>query len=270
VWTNFNVDSPFEYPLSSVFYCGLLQGCAENNITPVLVSDDLEIMIKRYQNSAEFDCKGVIVLDVDKFEKAIDFAKQIPNQKFFFVNYVMKQLNDLPPNMVAIVNDNYHGAYRMAEHLISCNCKDFMLMSVKLPKGDRSYHNRLKGALDALRDNSLGVNKKDICIIDDEDQTKVAYQTTRKILQSGRHPQAIFCVNDLIASGVSQALEALNITDITVSGFDNLFPHLHVQWGFSTMKVNYSQMVLEALRRLKLDEKIEEKVIKIQSEIIKK
>ena len=267
VWTQYNSDTPLEHPLSSVFYCGLLQGSAENNITPVLICDNPESVINRYKNSAEFDCKGVIVLDSDKFDETIELANKFPEQKFFFINYVMKKLNDLPPNMFAIVNDNYHGAYKMAEYIIAHDCNDVVMLSVKLQVEDRTYHNRLKGALTAFNDYFVNINKEDIIYIERGGQVQNAFLAITKLLRSGRRPQAIFCVNDLIAEGACQALAAENVRNVMVTGYDCLFPNISKQWKFPTMQVAYSQMVMKAIQLLKSNEKITEKIIRLQPEI---
>lgn len=269
VWTTYNVSSPFEHPLSTIFYCGLLQGCSKYNITPVLLSDDPEAVIKRYERSREFDLKGVVVLDNDKFASAVELAKKFPGKKFFFVNYVMRNMNLLPPNMTAVVNDNYHGACRMMEHLISCGHRDFLLFSAQLAPEDRTYHNRILGALNALKAHAVTVDKKSMISLDKTSQEEKAFQAMTQLLRSGRRPQAVFCVNDLIAAGVSRALAAENITGIRVSGFDRLYPHLAEKWHFVTMQVPYSEMVMEALKGLVSPEKSHGKVIRLQPVIIK-
>ena len=266
VWTTYSVDAPFQYPLSSIFYCGLLQGCTENNITPVLVGAYPEAVIKRYNRSKEFDLKGVLVLEPDKFSDAVELAKKFPDKKFFFVNYVMQKMDDIPPNMTAIVNDNYNGAYKMAEYLISLNCRDFIFMNTQLHFDDRTYHNRMRGALAALKEHSLKINKKDIFVLNRTGQSEQAFAIMIELLRSGRRPHAVFCVNDLIAAGVSRALAAEKITDIEVTGFDYLYPHIAEQWKFTTMRVQYSKMVLEALRCCNSDKNVG-KIIKLQPEI---
>ena len=268
VWTQYNSDTPLEYPLSSVFYCGLLQGCAQNNITPVLINDAPESVIKRYDRSNEFDCKGMLVLDRDKFNKTVELAKKFPEKKFFFINYFVKKLDTQPPNMFSIVNDDYNGAYKMAEHIISHNCKDIIILSAKLTTDDRTYHDRIKGALAAFKEYSINISKKNIFLLDRTNQIQNARLSIIKLLRSGRRPQAIFCVNDLLAAGASQARSAENINNIKVTGFDHLFPNYAAEEGFATMKVPYTKMVMEALRLLDSDEKISDNIIKIQSEII--
>lgn len=264
VWTEFNAESPFEYPLSSIFYCGLLQGCADYNITPVLISDNPESVIKRYARSREFDFKGVIVLDEKKFEATVELAKKFPDKKFFFINYVTKNMDDIPPNMTAIVNDNYCGAYKMTEHIIAKGLKDIVLFSVKLRFSDRTYHDRMLGALAAAEEYKTDIKKNDIFQFESPEQSKKAYLETLKIIRSGRRPQAIFCTNDLLAEGVCQALATENIDNILVTGYDFLYPNISQKWGFPTMHVPYTKMVKEALRRLNSDEEIFEKIIKLQ------
>jgi len=270
VWTEFSEASPFDYPLSSVFYCGILQGCGRFGITPVLVSGSPEEVIRRYDRSGEFDFKGVLVLDSGKFDAAVELARKFPEKRFFFVNYVMEKINDLPPNMTAVVDDGYRGAYRMIEHLISLQCNDFVIFNVDLDPGDRTYCERIRGALAALRDYSVPVEAKDVIRRDRHEQDRWAFLSMTRLLRSGRRPQAVFCVNDLLAAGVCRALEAEKVTGIAVAGYDNLYPHLSEQWGFVTMQVPYSQMVIESLRLLSSDGESPERVIKLKSELIEK
>ena len=270
VWTEFSEASPFGHPLSSVFYCGILQGCGKFNITPVLVSESPEEVIRRYDRSREFDFKGVLVLDSGKFDAAVELARKFPEKKFFFVNYVMKKIGDLPPNMTAVVDDGYAGAYRMIEHLISRGCHDFVLFNVDLGPDDRTYCDRIRGALAALKDYSVPVEAKDVIRRDRHEQEAWAFLAMTRLLRSGRRPQAVFCVNDLLAVGVCRALEAEKAAGVVVAGYDNLYPHLSEQWGFVTMQVPYSQMVIESLRLLSSDGESPERVIKLRSELIEK
>ena len=57
---------------------------------------------------------------------------------------------------------------------------------------------------------------------------------------------------------------------VAVAGYDNLYPHLSERWGFLTMQVPYSQMVIESLRLLSSDGESPERVIKLRSELIEK
>ncbi|MBQ9502362.1 MAG: substrate-binding domain-containing protein [Lentisphaeria bacterium] len=270
VWTEYSEKTPFDYPLSSVFYCGILQGCGRFGITPVLVSGSPEEVIRRYDRSREFDFKGVLVLDSGKFDAAVELARKFPEKRFFFVNYVMEKINDLPPNMTAVVDDGYRGAYRMIEHLISLQCNDFVIFNVDLDPGDRTYCDRLRGALAALREYSVPVEAKDVLRRDRFKQEEWAFLAMTRLLRSGRRPQAVFCVNDLLAVGVCRALEAEKVTGVAVAGYDNLYPHFSEQWGFDTMQVPYSQMVIESLRLLSSDGESPERVIKLRSELVER
>ena len=155
----------------------------------------------------------------------------------------------------------------MAEYIIAHDCNDVVMLSVKLQVGDRTYHNRLKGALTAFNDYFVNINKENIIYIERGNQVRNAFLAITKLLRSGRRPQAIFCVNDLIAEGACQALDAENIRDVLVSGYDCLFPNISKQWKFPTMRVAYSQMVMKAIQLLKSNEKITEKIIRLQPEI---
>lgn len=270
VWTEYSESSPFGHPLSSVFYCGILQACGKFGITPVLVSEAPEEVIRRYDRSREFDFKGVLVLDSAKFDSTVELARKFPEKKFFFVNYVMKKINDLPPNMTAVVDDGYRGAYRMIEHLISLQCNDFVIFDVDLGPEDRTYCDRLRGAMAALRDYSVPVEAKDVLRRDRFKQEEWAFLAMTRLLRSGRRPQAVFCVNDLLAVGVCRALEAEKVTGVAVAGYDNLYPHFSEQWGFDTMQVPYSQMVIESLRLLSSDGESPERVIKLRSELVER
>jgi len=270
VWTKYSEASPFDYPLSSVFYCGILQGCAKFGITPVLVSEPPEAVIRRYDRSAEFDFKGVLVLDPDKFGDTVELARKFPEKRFFFVNYLMENIDDLPPNMTAVIDDGYRGAYRMIEHLISLKCNDFVLFSTRLAPGNRTYCERIRGALAALKDYSVPFDDGDVIRRERFEQQEWAFLAMTRLLRSGRRPQAVFCVNDMLAAGVSQAVEAEKVPGVVVAGYDNLYPNFSDRWGFVTMQVPYSQMVIESLRLLSSDGESPGRVIKLQSEMVKK
>ena len=267
VWTEYDAESPFEHPLSSIFYFGLLQGSAACNITPVLVSDDPENVIKRYERSKEFNFMGVIVLDVKKFDAAVELAKKFPDKKFFFLNYAVKNINQLPPNMTAIVNDNYVGAYKMAEHIVASKCRDVLLLSTKLHDDDNTYRNRIKGALAAFKDYSVDIPPENVVELEPSGQGKNAFLFTIKRLRAGNCPRTIFCVNDLLAEGVAQALAEEKVDDVMITGYDYLYPFISQKWKFATVKVPYTKMVTEALRLLCCEEPLRDTVIKLRPEM---
>lgn len=267
VWTEYNAESPFENPLSCIFYCGLLQGSASCNITPVLFSENPEDVIKRYEHSKEFNFMGVIVLDMKKFAAAVELAKKFPDKKFFFLNYMVKNINHLPPNMTAIVNDNYTGAYKMAEHIIASKCKDVLVLSTKLFDDDRTYRERVEGALAAFKDYSFDVPAENVIELEAVEQGKNAFLAITRRLRAGNCPRTIFCVNDLLAAGAARALAEENVDDIMITGYDHLYPYISRKWKFATMKVPYTKMVTEALRLLCSEESQHEKVIKLKPEM---
>lgn len=143
--------------------------------------------------------------------------------------------------VVRIDNDNYHGAFMAAEHLISCGyrriaCVRGSLPQEETPAADLSYAERFQqriwedrtdGFLDALKKNGLepagmyfgrGAAYMDKAF-------RCGQEIARQILSGETQPDAIYCESDSIALGILSELLEQGIPvpgKIALCGYDGL------------------------------------------------
>ena len=110
------------------------------------------------------------------------------------------------------------GAKEATQHLIDQGCK--RIAHLEGPPNLGITQQRLKGYLDALKDNNIAVNKDLIvsCPLGTIEEGKMA---TEQLLKMAQPPDAIFSTNDPAAMGAMQAIksEAQYPKDIAVVGF---------------------------------------------------
>ena len=114
-----------------------------------------------------------------------------------------------------IVND-YEGAYKAVSYLIKTGCNKIAYLAG--PKALAISNYRLKGYLDALKDNALQPST----IIHCENLEKDARRETKNLLASTAPIDAVFCFNDPIAIEAMQEIKQAGLVipdQISVVGF---------------------------------------------------
>lgn len=250
VWTNFNLSLPHAYPMPYLFYSGITETAKEIGAGAVIVPSDPKELIQRYDRSQEFDFLGIITLDFDKFDSLLVLAKEFPQKKFFYLNYFTDKFNSLPSNMYAIINDDFAGAYRLVEHFISQQAERFLILSQKLPLGDYTYKERIRGFRSAIEDYSVFLSADDIleveCSENHFQQAEYAFFIMKKFLRLGRIPDVILCTNDSLALGVLRAVRSEKRTDIRVAGYDGMLQDCFSDMHFTTTQVAFPEMARQA------------------------
>ncbi len=118
-----------------------------------------------------------------------------------------------------VVVDDFEGAYKAVEHLISIGCARIAHLgtSRELAIGRERYNGYLK----ALEDHGL---KADERLIVNCDNLEAAKQVTKRLVYELNPPDGIFAVNDLTAIGALQTIKANGFKvpgDIAIAGFSN-------------------------------------------------
>lgn len=274
IWSNFDFSDPSANPLPFQLYSGIKKSAAENEFDIVLVSGDPAETIRRYGRSKEFDFKGIITFDATNFNETVKLARAFPDKRFVFLNYFMDDFKAMPPNMTAIVNDDFNGAYALAEYLIAgCrDCSGIVILSLELPPGDNTYSERENGFRKAAEDYSVPIVRRECLRRDNTSlrtQSETAFFALKKIFRSGCKPDVILAVNDFLARGARAAISDAGIDDaIAVAGFDHLVLGLAEDWNFPTMHVPYEKMGKMGGDMLATGLSANEKVIKIPSNFI--
>lgn len=118
----------------------------------------------------------------------------------------------------SVVVDEVHGSYQMIQYLMENGHQRIGLITGK--KDSLHSQERLKGYQKALFDNQILYDPELVC---DGDWTRQAgYANTDELLE--KKVTAIFCMNDIMAGGVYDRLEELELEvgkDISIVGYDN-------------------------------------------------
>lgn len=128
-----------------------------------------------------------------------------------------RMIEEFPSDRV-VIND-YEGAYQATEHLIVQGRR--RIVHFAGPQNRLIARNRLKGYIQAHKNNGVVIDDKLVVFCDDFNKALIE---TQKIIDSGLRFDAIFTVNDFTAAGVIKTLKSNNISvpkDVSVVGFGN-------------------------------------------------
>ncbi len=237
-----------ENRLFAELYRGITLSSQAQNVDANLLFGNPEQALHLYGGSKVFDFRGILVFDIKLYTEALKLAAKFPDKKFIFLNYRLKGINEAPANVYSVVNDDFGGAYRLAEHYIARGCRKFFVLSWKLPvAGDITYRERVRGYFQAARDYGLEFDPEKHLIEcfdpNSNNQTTIGYLETRKYLRNADCPEVIFATNDFMAEGIKRCVEDEQLDDkIQVSGYDCLDHELAHRKGFSSVEVKYDQM----------------------------
>jgi LacI family transcriptional regulator len=124
------------------------------------------------------------------------------------------------PNVDTVINDNFHGAYEMTNHLIDQGFSNIIHFSG--PQHLNVYRERLMGYKKAMGDKGLEVT--DEMVFNDVLTRVNGEEAAKKILMSGSLPDAIFSSSDFSALGALLFFKNNGISipqQIAVAGFAN-------------------------------------------------
>ncbi len=167
-----------------------------------------------------------------------------------------------------ILGDDVKGAFLMTEHIIQQGYR--RIAHFGSPNYLNISQSRLQGYKDALEKYSIPYDKDLVYMADTlEDSVNL----TTKIFKEKNHPDAIFAVNDLAATGAIMALKRSGYVvpdDVAVGGYTNsqvsqvVDPPLSTvdQHGFE-MGREAARMLLSRLRKRNADTPFETRIVKI-------
>ena len=267
---------PMHYPLQTLLHCGIMESAARNNISSFMIplqdfnrKESPANVIRRFDEGTGFNLRGIVAADFDCCTEIIKIAPEFPDKRFFLINYQSSKLKDLPPNVAAVVNDDYAGAYHLAQYIFSeYKIKKCVIMTMELPEFDMSYILRCKGFKKAISEEGVSLSavlKIETCGYI-SDFVNFSYEAAKEFFLNGGEADFIFVVNDLMVSGVQKALEELKLSDkIYISGHDCL--HNLQGSGFPTVKVAYTEMGKVAVEKMLDPDSKMQTVIKLLPEI---
>jgi len=119
-----------------------------------------------------------------------------------------------------VVIDNYKSGYEATQHLIEQGCKRIVMVTATLSRN--VYAQRFKGYKDALFDNKIKFEEKNLLIKDLSE--KCGIEAAHQIMKMKPMPDGAFITNDFSAAVCMQTLKehGINIPeDIAIVGFNN-------------------------------------------------
>jgi DNA-binding LacI/PurR family transcriptional regulator len=263
-------------PLTTLLYCGVLESATRNCIMTMHFPNDLkeaESMIRRCDRGNEFDMKGIFFLDHD-YENAFELATLFPDKKIFLLNHQFDNYKKLLPNMAAIVNDDFSGAYQLAQYVFSqTTVKNAVVLSVNLKNHNDTYTERIRGFRLAASENPVKLKQVPMphnpARSSKENHIETAYQIVKQMLKQDEHPECIFCLNDLFAHGAWKAVKEADLLDkICITGYDCIHSYL-LPNKMPTVQVLYTEMGKAGIEKLLAKETPMQTVIKLPPEVIK-
>ncbi|HHX17965.1 MAG TPA: LacI family transcriptional regulator [Clostridium sp.] len=167
-------------------------------------------------------------------------------KKEFILAAVDIEIDDFNDNKAIYVNtNNYKTAYDIAKYFIELGHRDIGIVTGDLEK--LSGKTRFEGFKQALKDHNINLPDNFIGYGDFTEPS--GYQAMKNILQSPKHPTAVFVCNDTMAIGAYKAIRESNLKipqDISIVGFDNIKISEYMSPPLTTVNVSLSEIAKAA------------------------
>jgi DNA-binding LacI/PurR family transcriptional regulator len=206
------------------FYADMVRG-VENvaqryEINVVLCNSDSDFdKQEKYIKRLNHTVSGMIVAPVVSEGKRENdlLINQLNGLKIPFVSCSRLEGIDAP----MVLSNNFYGGYIVTRHLLEKGYRNIAYIS---HRKIRTSVDRFQGYISALMENGIEVNQQLVLIGEKSSSQPFGLEAMRHILTSGQPVDAVFCLNDKVASGVYQAISeaGLRVSDeIGVVGYDN-------------------------------------------------
>jgi LacI family transcriptional regulator len=206
-----------EHHFFSKIINGIEEVAYENNYN-VLVVQSNESYMREVLNTQTLLSNRVDGLLVSFSKETQDYShfQQIVDQEIPIVFYD-RTIENFHADSVMV--DDFSGAYKAVNHLISRGCKRIALYSS--PQHMLIGRNRFEGYKAALEKHGITFNKDLVYACDTFDS---AIKISRSVLKKHDRPDGVFAVNDITAIGVMKTARQLGIKvpdELKVVGFEN-------------------------------------------------
>lgn len=264
--------------VNSLLYCGVMEATIKRNIPvftiPVPFTQNSSApadVINMFDHGINFDMQGVFIASQCYNREVLETARLFPSKRFFYLNYQGDWLHNMPENTAAVVNDDFMGAYNLAQRVFAeYKVKNAAVLSIPLQHGDMTYEERTNGIKAAALKNNIPVVSEIIArsrFSHYSGQVNAAYEAMKEFFSKGGKTDFVFCTNDLLASGVKNAIEENNMQDkIHVSGYDCFYDQ-YIS-GIPSVKVAYTEMGKVALEQMLSPDMPSPGVIKLLPETV--
>jgi len=269
----FHPSNPLHFEDDKVLaplYSGIQSQAQKENVDIWILSEQ---SLPFYLECPNLEVVGVLMLYWRNLDIVGRLVNKHKNLRFVFLNYYLEGFENTPDNVSGVFNDDFAGGYEAADYLISKGHSHIKAFTIQLR--DNNYAQRIEGFSQALNNNGIPDIRNSICCFDNKKEPDekellaIGHSLMNKTLQESPKTTAVFCVNDLIASGAVKFLEENNLRDhILVIGYDNILPYLSQQGLFPTVAVNFEQIGARALQMLADAQNYFPKVMRIAPRLI--
>ena len=155
----------------------------------------------------------------------------------FVISYAFTDV----PGISTVEIDDEKSAYNMSNYLINNGHKNIAVVAGK--KDNIHTVRRLEGIRQAIAENSLQIDEKLIAYGDWTSDS--GYNACESIFNSQKEFSAIFCLNDLMAAGVYDCIDAhgkIPEKDISIAGFDNRTISKYLKPSLTTMEIPLAEI----------------------------
>jgi LacI family transcriptional regulator len=195
-----------------------IQDVAYNAELNVMVCQSNELYHREVKNTKALLSSRVegVIASVTKDSRDFNHFRDILDHNIPLVLFdrVVKDLE-----VDTVETDDYNGAFKATEHLISVGCERIAHLSTS---SDISIgRKRREGYIDALKKHKLPIDEKLILNCDNHDAAELV---TKRLIYELKPPDGIFAVNDLTALGAINTIKDNGLKvpeDIAVCGFSN-------------------------------------------------
>ncbi len=217
----------------------------------LLSGHGFEERLESFRRAGDVDLAGVVV--VGPLEPLRQVVERNPSLRFVLLNFQYPDFSALTPeNVYGVFNDEFCGGYSAANWLLGRGARRVGVIHYHVD--DLNYKLRIDGFLRAHEDLGLLPDAaliRDVGDMMDLPPRERAFAAMKEFLSLEKPPDAVFCLNDLLAAGAAACLKSLAPNSgVMIMGFDNLVPDISFNMGFDTVMINSELMARCAIDAL--------------------
>ena len=164
------------------------------------------------------------------------------------IPFVITDTHEPRPGIASVYTDYAAAAYMATKYLISLGHHDIGYLGYDSPLYMR---NTLRGFKGALRDGGCQYHPE--WVLSSPNSDKLSFETSRRLMETGRLPSAVFCTGDFIAIGCLQFFlqSGLHVPDdISLISIDDIILSRYVTPGLTTVKIDRHELARQSINLL--------------------
>ncbi len=251
-----DIQNPFYHEVLGMFSMKLRE--KGYNVLFVYTKNE-EIQQEEINHFLEYNVEGIIITDALLSSNVV--AKIHDNN--IPITLFNRYHKDIPCNSVS--SDNINASKEIASYFYEQGYRDIVYITGKI--NTSTNKDRQKGFIEYLKEKKI-----EVTILEGNYTYEKSYYLTKKMIENGHRPEAIFGANDITAIGALDALREKNISvpeETAVIGFDNIKMASWPSYMLSTWVQPIEEMVDEAIHLLLNNDRVNSpKAVKLKGKFI--